>query len=200
MAILRRQQEIPPDFRYVQMETGCDMTAATPGQLVRKVIEHRLHKGLGPLEPEEVWLEIQRQICSGLGPIYCRPEPGEKWRPIKSLARELTLEKVQAFSEGLIAFFRSGARLVDEEVAKARGDTCRGCRFNIHAKGCLCEPFYKLIALLVPKARQQKDLRICAACGCSLQAKVNLPDESVRQSNAGRDLVFPDYCWQAKLN
>jgi hypothetical protein len=200
MSLLRDTRTAPPgDWRYVQLETGCEIGAGSLTELVEKVSFHRKYRKLEPVDKALVLLDVQRQICSGLGDRFCIAEEGETHRYVRDRSRSLTLAKIIAFTSGLIDFVKSGGELVAPAVAKRRGNICRGCRFNVHASGCACAPFYKMLETLLPKNRQQERLRICAACGCSLQVKVNLPDDVVKASNAGSDVVFPEHCWQGKL-
>lgn len=202
MALLRDTRTAPPDgWRYVQFETGLELVGDSLDELADKIARHRKYKELErSSDLATIRLEIQRQICTGLSDVFCLCEDGEApRRHVDDQSRHLTLAKIVAFSEGLIAFITTGGRMVTPSEAQGRGDICRGCRFNVHSRSCACGPFYRMLEAVIPKDRQQANLKICAACGCALQAKVNLPDSIVKASNHGRNLVFPDHCWQKEI-
>lgn len=195
MALLKNPHQTPPDgFVYLQRETGLRIERDTLAECEDSVIAHREHKGLSPTDRPSVSLDIQRQICSGQFPGVCRPEPGEDYRPLRDLSRDLDTEKVMAFSRAAFAFLGSGGEIVDKTESARRAEICRGCRFN-RASTCTCTPVYRMIDALVPAGRRESGLLICGICGCSNQVKTLMPKEVIEKSDAGRNLVYPDHCW-----
>lgn len=193
MATLKSTQVGPPGgWRYVQPETAARFSADDYEELCRQVTEHREYK---EIPTETVGLDIQRQICASAGLDYCRPEEGEDYRPIKDLSARLTTSMALAFSRALAAFVFAGAKFVEKPEAQRRADVCRGCPFNKPATLCSCSEAYKMIDKLIPSDRKVAGVSVCMACGCSLQAKVNLPLSVIAQS-LPKDLVLPDWCWQ----
>lgn len=78
MALLKDTRTAPPGgWVYLQSETGLRMTEPSPGELIATVIRHRTYKGITPLDADDVWRDIQRQLCEKLGNNFCRPEPGD---------------------------------------------------------------------------------------------------------------------------
>lgn len=196
MAILASKHTEPPDgFVYTQKETLARMQRDTLLELVEMVRAHRVYHGLKPDDEASVQLDIERQICLGQFPGVCRPEPSEDYRPYKDISRTLTLAKIESLSHVAFEFVRSGAHFVGEEEAERRATICRGCKFNYTPNACLCTPLWKMIAALIPSKRKLEGLRICAICGCSLQAKVLMTDSVLKDADQGNDFRYPDYCW-----
>jgi len=186
----------PPDgWRYLQKETQTWIRANIHEELVDAVCAHRQYKGLTPTDRESVSRDIQRQICLGAKPGVCRGETGEEYQPFPDLARELSLKKIAAFSETLVAWLKAGGHMVSKEETILRANICRGCPFNRPAPNCSCTPFYMLIASLIPSDRRETGLFVCGLCGCALQAKVLAPLKVAKEGNPD-GLKLPSWCWQ----
>ena len=193
MATLKNSREVPPGgWVYVERETGLRFAEDSFSDLVKRVTDHRNYKGL-PVD--DVPRLIEDQICLGLGPDICNPRPGEDYRPIKDLTQNLTSDMAAAANRSLIEFVKGGLQFNDRTESVRRADICRTCPFNKPASGCSCHTIYRMIELLIPKSRQQPGVSVCMACGCSLQAKVNMPDSVVIASNSAAT-AFPPWCWQ----
>lgn len=193
MARIKHFRIVPPGgWKYVQPETGVRFESFDFDDLVRQVKAHREYKAL----PVDLIAEdIERQLCAGLGPEWCAAEPGEDYRPVRDLTAELTTAMALSLGKAVTGFIASGAQFVDKAEAERRAGICRGCPFNKPAKLCSCSAVYSLVEALIPKDRKEIGVSVCMACGCSLQAKVNLPLEVVNASNSP-DVVFPQWCWQ----
>lgn len=197
MATIRSFRDTPPGgWRYVQPETGVRFESDNWDDLLRQILPHRRYKGI-PLETLEQ--DVQRQLCLGLDEAWCRPEPGEDYRPVKDLSSRLSTPLAFSLTRaiaGAVAEVAAGrAALADPAEAARRADICRRCPFNKPASMCSCSAIYKAIDLAIPKDRRLVGLGVCMACGCTLQAKVNLPQAVVEASNSP-DVVFPSWCWQ----
>jgi hypothetical protein len=194
MALIKSFHVIPPgSWRYVQPETGVrfhsDFSFAEIADQVRK---HREYKGL-PVDTVEV--DIQRQMCAGLTDNHCKPEPGEDWQPVKDLTAELTTEMAKSLGKAVLAFVLTGGEFVPKTEAAARANVCRGCPFNKPATLCACSSVYGVMEKLIPPDRREPGVSVCMACGCSLQAKVNLPAEVIQKSLPA-EITLPKWCWQ----
>jgi hypothetical protein len=204
MALLnmpRTTPPVPPGFAYTQMETSTRIQAEDSlGQLIDLVIAHRKYKGLTPTDEESVSKDVQRQICSQMPPGWCRGEPGEDYKPFNDLSRTLTLDKITSFSRAVFAWVTSGDGYVDEEEATRRAKICLACPFNKEVSMCNCSPLWEFLQKVIPPRRRIANLHACGICGCMLQAKVLAPENVVRESNKGRDLSYPVYCWAYDMN
>lgn len=77
--VLRDTRTAPPGgWVYTQPETGLRMSEPSPGELIATVVRHRTYKNLTPLDADDVWNDIQRQICERLPSEFCRPEPSDQ--------------------------------------------------------------------------------------------------------------------------
>lgn len=196
MALLARKESVPPDgFQYTQAETKARLTAHTLAKLTEMVRLHRQHHGLKPDDSASIQTEIERQICMAMPPGWCLPEPGESYEPLTDISRTLTLSKIESFSKAAFAFVRSGVQFVSDEEATRRANICRGCKFNFTPHACMCTPLWKLIGALIPAAKKMEGLRVCAICGCALQAKVLMPQQILDQVDGPNNYRWPTYCW-----
>lgn len=197
MALIKSFRDVPPGgWRYVQPETAVRFDCDTFEGLVAQVIPHRKYKNLAP---ENTNLDVQRQICAGLDTTWCEPEPGENYQPVADLTASLTTSMALSLGRAVIAALSEVASgktpFCPKDEAAARAAVCRGCPFNKPASLCACSAVYKTIEATIPADRRQAGVSVCMACGCSLQAKTNLPLAVVQASNSP-DTVFPTWCWQ----
>jgi len=194
MSTLKHYSIVPPGgWRYVQPDTAVRFESDTLEDLVRQVTRHREYKGLNV---DHVQLDIERQLCWGLSDEWCRAEPGEVHKPVRDLTQELTTQMAASLGKAVVAFLGSGGKFNEKPEAQRRAAICRGCPFNKSAKACSCSAVYKLVEAMVPATRQEPGVSVCMACGCSLQAKINLPLEVVKAS-LSPEVVVPPWCWQA---
>lgn len=182
----------PGGWRYVQPETGVQFATRSWQSLVSEVREHREYKGI-PVETVE--LDIERQICMRDTGGQCIPEPGEDYRPVADLTARLTTSMAVSLTKGVATFLAGGAQWVDKAEAERRAAICRGCPFNKPASLCSCSSVYKLLDSLVPSERHLQGVSVCMACGCTLQAKANMPIEAV-QASLPPGITLPPFCWQ----
>jgi hypothetical protein len=199
MALIRSFRDVPPGgWRYVQPETAVWFSSDNYDDLIAQIIPHRKYKGL-PVESVE--LDVQRQLCLGLDEGWCKPEPGENYRPVADLTARLTTGMALSLGKTVVAALAEVAAgklpLASKDDAQRRATICRGCPFNKPSSLCSCSAVYKAIEATIPKDRLQPGISVCMACGCSLQAKVNLP-LSVVQAGNSTEATFPPHCWQTE--
>lgn len=198
MALIKSTRLVPPGgWRYVQPETAMRFSSEFSfEELVAQVKNHREYKQLSTETLEE---DIQRQMCSGLSGEHCRPEPGESWTPVKdltaSLSTSLAVKLMSSVTRALMKFVLGGLEFVPKAEAVRRADICQRCPFNKPATLCACSSVYGAVEKLIPDDRKELGVSVCMACGCSLQAKVNLPNDVILASLPD-DLVLPSWCWQ----
>jgi len=197
MALIRSFRDVPPGgWRYVQPETGVRFECDTFEGLVAMVRPHRDYKGI---PSTTLAADIQRQLCISLDTSWCAPEPGEDYRPVEDLTSRLTTSMALSLGKavaGVLAEVAAGRTpLCPPEEAAARAAVCRGCPLNKPASLCSCSAVYKAIEASIPKDRRQAGISVCMACGCSLQAKANLPLGVVQAANSP-GVTFPPWCWQ----
>lgn len=196
MATLKALRDVPPGgWKYVERETGQRFESDDYDGLKAAVRRHREYKGL-PVDDLDTL--IQSQLCLGLSTEHCKPAPGEDYRPVTNKTQSLTASMALAANKAFMAFALIGFTFNEKAEADRRAAICRTCPFNTPASGCSCHAIYRTIEATIPAARKQPGISVCMACGCSLQAKVNLPD-SVVVASASPDVVFPTWCWQREI-
>ncbi len=201
MAVLKSRRDSPPgEWKYFQRETEYEMKGENESDIVNLVVAHRRYRNLHPQDPEAVRLDIHRQICSKLGTQECQKEgPDDKWKPINPERIRFTASMIMSFSAAALEFVKGGLKLVPVEESLRRAAICQGCPMNQPMTGCNCNNFHKIVASMVPADRTIPYVGVCYACGCDLKSKVNLTDEVIIESNKGRDIEYPDFCWQRAI-
>lgn len=201
MARMLFPNQTPPGrWVYFQKETRLWIIGEDKIDLIAQTMSHRKYKHLPRTSQDEILEDIERQVCERLGPELCQAEPGEDWKPMKDIGRNISLDQVRAFSSFALHHMKNGGELVAPELARARADKCMDCQFNQQITNCgACEKVYELVEKLVPAERRFDGLSVCRICGCGLKVKVNVPIEVIRSSEEERSLQYPpaDKCWIA---
>jgi len=199
MAYLKIPSQQPPGgWIYFQKETRKWFTGDQGlKEMAEEIAEHRRYRELPRATPDEALEDIHEQICNRIGPEHCRPNKGEDWRPIRrDYTRNLDSEMAVGFTKGFLEFVKGHGEMVAEPEVTRRANICLSCPLNMKAEGCAgCTTLYHLINAAIPARRQVGGLEICAACGCGLKAKVNMPRVVIEKADEGRDLVYPLWCW-----
>jgi hypothetical protein len=197
MAKLMNKRETPPtQWRYVEMETGYLFEGIDYEDLVRKVRVHRDYKGL-PSDLATVQELVDTQLCLTLPDGVCRRGPGDIPQ-IEDRTHAISGVQIMNFNKALFTFLKEGMSFEEKEEAERRADVCAKCPLNKSLKQCSCSTFYKVVEKMIPEHRRDRRISVCAACGCSLQAKVNMPG-SVLKASSDPALAFPEWCWQPEV-
>lgn len=198
MATLRKRNTTPPGgFNYKQRETGLWIHSHHLEGLVMKVIAHRKQKNLEPIVYDEVQFEVETQICSYQTPRVCRPDNSETWDPTEDRTAGIDRGKIRAATSAMLSFIKDMS-LVDESELARRQEICKGCYMNKGAKGCLCKPVYQMVDSLIPEDRKSEDLQVCGACGCALNAKVQVKEQVILDTH-DESIKYPELCWQREI-
>ena len=200
MPYLKLPRQSPPGgWRYFQPETKLWFNGDDQGfaDMVERIVVHRKYRELSRSTFDEVLEDVNRQLCERLGPAHCGAQKGEAWSYIKQdFSNGINGETALAGSKALLDFILSGKKLNDEDESLSRAEVCRSCHLNTPAQGCgNCSALAQTTAKLVPENRRYSGLNVCAACGCGLQLKVNVPMEIVKSADADRGLTYPAHCW-----
>lgn len=205
MAKLYNKGMVPPTgYSYRERATGVWFTCDSEADLRAKVKAHREYKGI---QTDTIDKDIEEQMCLRLDDRWCKAcDGGEVYEPVIDRTKGMTTEMAFSANRAIISFikgaivalFTGKSAWVDPYKSSERANICRGCPFNKPLNGCSCQDAYKAIEAMIPEKRKQPGCHICAACGCSLQAKLNMPDSVVAESIAP-GTTFPPWCWQRPL-
>lgn len=196
-ATLRFPHTAPPGgYQYFQSETRYRIKGFTTMEdTAWSVVAHRQYRNLPRASYQEAIEDVHSQLCERLGSEHCRGA-----EDCTDFSQNLSGEQIISFSKAFIKHVANGCEFVDIEEAKRRAEICRGCHMNMPKEGCTsCGPLVSFIELAIPAERRFDDLEMCAACGCSLKAKVNATNDVIEAGNKGRNLRMPAHCWQNKL-
>lgn len=168
--------------------------------MCERVALHRGYRNLPRTDYQDVVDDVNAQMCERLGPDHCTARKGDQWMHIKKdFSNGIDGETALAGSRALLDFLKSGRQMVEDAESLRRADICRSCHLNTPAQGCgNCSSLATATARLVPENRRYSGLNVCAACGCGLQLKVNVPLDIIEASEKHRDLTYPQNCWLHK--
>ena len=204
MPTLKLSRETPPGgWRYFQPETRLWFSGDEQGvyEMAERIVAHRRYANVPRGTIQEVMEDIHNQICERLGPAFCHQKGGGTFFHIKKdLSQNIDSQTAIAGTKAFIEFLATGRELVDRQEAFRRAEICRSCHLNTHGKGCVsCNGLNKLVKTVLKEERREPGLYICAACGCGLQAKVQVNEEVIKAADQGRDLTYPAWCWVPEI-
>ena len=202
MPYLKMPNLTPPGgWRYFQPETRLWFNGDDQGaeDMFEKIASHRVYRNLPRTSLAEVKEDVHNQTCERLGPEHCRGIADGGFYLKQNYAANMSLGTVMAGSKALMDFLVNGVDQVPLEQVKQRANTCLSCHLNTPMTGCKsCSSLGKTIAKILPGERRSSLLNACAACGCSLQLKVNATIETIKKADEGRNIAYPDHCWVKK--
>lgn len=182
---------------YEDKENGIVVKGPTLKLLVSRLKEELLKRSL-PV-PADIDQVICKQICAKV-PEACVFQ--DENRPTTPIKKGFTVTDVKAFIKSVEGTITSGG-VVDQETAEERTNICMRCPYNTKLPGCEgCSGIANLVFKVIG-ARQTNNmghLKQCGVCGCSLKAKVWVPQETVKQTAQVQNNIndFPDWCWVRK--
>lgn len=204
----------PGGWQYRQPETGWQ--APTPlgstfTQTVLQIRSHRLsNSGFNLVtDIDAIGIELEAYTCARLGgdPTFCQ-EGGDfpkSKAPLEQPTAPVGHERF-AFLAGdvegakvIAQWFGDGGRPVDQLLADARAETCRGCAFNTEYRivtGAIANTVRRLVGLkngLKLTVAHEESLGACAKCGCHLPTKIWVPLRHLTRDDDQER--FPAHCW-----
>ena len=183
LRLVNKTTEVPPGgWHWVCPTTGTIVRASCWVDLV-----HNVNKHVAGCKkcPDVLPNQIEQQICERVGRGLCNDDNGA---PVfTEPAKALTVSQVLTFTRTLISWFREGNKLVSQATAEKRAKICTSCPLNqdlTNCTGCAMKPIRNAVSLLRGKRRTSLDsaLRICQACGCSLEVKVWFPKGVLKEN------------------
>ena len=177
-------------WAYLEPKTGVWLHGDDFFSLVAQVRAHREFKGI---QIDTLVDDVTTQVCQRLGPAACTE--WDEYYPDKT--DQLSQELMFSFNSAVLEFLKGGLQTVDATEASRRAEICRRCPFNKSTKTCSCSLFYKALNAALPASMKDPSLQVCSVCGCSLQAKVWMPENVINASSSGT--AFPSHCWQKDL-
>lgn len=157
-------------------------------------------RGRGLPVPEDIVQKVLEQICNK-APHACIFSNGQQ-PPTTQIKKGFTVTDVKAFIKSVEWTITSGG-VVDQETAEERTNICMRCPYNTRLPGCEgCSGIANLVFKVIGarKTHNMGELKQCGVCGCSLKAKVWVPQDTVKQTaNVQNNMNdFPDWCWVRK--
>ena len=186
-----------PAQQYTDAETGLSVRGETLKLLVNRMKTALAGANL-PI-PEDLEQRILREICKA-APDSCLYINEEA--PHLTTKKGYTIRDVKAFIKSVEGTITQGG-VVDQDTAEERTNTCMRCPYNTNLPGCEGCSGVANIVFRVIGARKTKNLgylKQCGVCGCSLKAKVWVPQETIKATAQIQENMndFPDWCWVRK--
>ena len=180
-------------WRYIQPDTGFEFKSPTLRLLAKQVSEHRESNGIAL---GDVRADIEAFVCAQLplGAEDCYTQIEGDYSDI-ALKTRFNMDDVKRFIEAAISALGNRG-LVDDREAEARAHICASCPLNTHVKGCwrcvgLADFLFRLIG--TRRTAHASRLNQCGVCGCSIKAKIWLPQDVAQKVSEGHK--FPSWCW-----
>jgi len=197
MPRLRYKNQAPPGgYQYFQSESRLRIKGYTTAEdTVWAIVAHRQYRHLERASYQEAYDDMHAQLCERLGKAAC-----VECDDVTDYSQNLSGDQIIGFTKAFIKHVANGCEFVDIEEAHRRADICLGCHMNMPKEGCAtCGTLVSFIEMAIPSERRFDGLEMCAACGCSLKAKVNATQDVILAGNKNRNLKMPAHCWQNKL-
>lgn len=210
-----RTTQIRGGYSYIHPETQITIGPTTSfPDLMIALREYCRHQGISV--PTEV--EVECQICLKQ-PEDCRfatpreleqdeeipdfstvpiPLPPEPQSAPTNALKPIRMADVVSATKRLGKWLLGGRKKVAPVDSERRARVCLSCPQHVEIKedgSCrdCSDPIRKAVNVVVGEGRfpSAKKLGACAACGCALEAKVQLPTKYVQ----GLNETLPDHCW-----
>ena len=183
---------------YEDKEFGIIVRGPTVKLIISK-FETEL-RGRGLPVPQDIEQKVLEQVCSK-APHACIFQNGQQPQATQ-VKQGFTVTDVKAFIKSVEGTITSGG-VVDQETAEERTNICMRCPYNTRLPGCEgCSGIANLVFKVIGarKTHNMGHLKQCGVCGCSLKAKVWVPQDTVKQTaNVQNNMNdFPDWCWVRK--
>lgn len=183
-----------PAQYYKDAETGIEVRGPTLRQLVDRMMAELTTANL-PI-PEDLEQRILKEVSKQAPDscIYIDENP-----PKRSVKKHFTTVDVKAFIKAVEGTITSGG-VVSQDEAEERTNICMQCPYNIKIVGCEgCAGISNLVFKIIGarKTNNLGYLKQCGVCGCSLKAKVWVPQDVIKQTAQIQNNMadFPDWCW-----
>jgi hypothetical protein len=183
--------------KYTDPETGIMVKGQTLKLLVNRY-RQELRNRMLPV-PEDLDQRILKEI-SKVYPQCCSYV--DEAPPSVTLKKNFNITDVKAFLKSVEGTIKGGG-VVSQEVAEERTNICMRCPYNKSLPGCEgCSGVANIVFSIIGarKTDNMGYLKQCGVCGCSLKAKVWVPQETIKQTAQIQNNMndFPDWCWVRK--
>lgn len=182
-------------FRYFVPETGILIEAPDWETLLSRVRKNLTANGHAV--PVDLPAKVEDWLCNQLPAGFCYQVSVNDPKNLGGLS----FEQVKQGTATLVDWFLGGRQKVDKAEAEARTKICASCQYNKEPQGCSgCakNAIHDLVAKVVggEKVAGGHLLKGCAVCGCSLEAKVWIPLETIQKhTTPERNALLPEWCW-----
>ena len=194
MIKLKKRNQTPPGGWKYKDDSGFWIEGRNIDTLISNIILHRNRNGSSKsVDPVEVEQEVLHQLCSILDGTWCKSDV--EFATYEDKTSFFKLDKITSVAKAALEIAK-GAELVDADELARRQDICRKCFLNKPPRGCACAVVYKTINASIPENRRDENLQMCGACGCMINAKIQLPMSAVNAANEGTNNKYPPHCWQ----
>lgn len=196
---LKDRRKVPPTgYAYREPATGATIDGKSLEETTSLVMLHRAANNLPRQSHDEVFEDVETQLCQLLGPQWCENARQwgfqNDWPSIVAGTRTLT---AWAFER-----VKGGNPYVTQEEAEARAEACSKCFLNQRGGGCMSCGFVDLVRSLLAETpdpgRTKFDDRLntCSVCGCLLQKKVWLRRDLIQSTPEQQEAYASlPWCW-----
>lgn len=180
----------PNGFRYVFPQDGWVDHAWDYATWFQQAKDHARANNLREPNVDD----LEEQLCLTLPPGWCNYDDPNRPRPNTELDWNDVLRGVDAYSQYVLKGFAQ----VDKDEADRRALICSRCYLNVNISGCsACRAVADKLASQF-NSKYDYALKYCAACKCTLRAKVHFPLDILDREGAEVKQLYPEHCWLNK--
>ena len=201
---LKTKTEIPPgEYAYTDPDTGHTSKGGTFHECVLLARKHRQENNL-PV-PDDFEAQVEHFICARLSPQWCAFEDNTIMIPTPDMSVDALIAGGRALLT-LVVNSLNADSWVSPEEAERRAYTCARCPLNGNAEGCSPCRGLEAVASVTERlrntrnTRQDKWLRYCMACGCSLKLIVwvsnKILDDGMTDEKRALIEQRAPHCWR----
>lgn len=177
---------------YEDAPSGVTVVGNTIPKIIQAVKDVRISKGM---EVDDVDFAVHEYVCERI-PGFC-----SKLDTNKRELREYTKSDVLAFLASVAGTIKNGPAL--EKEAQSRANTCISCPYNKRLAGCEgCNGVAESVFNVIGKKTVvgMGSLNNCKICGCTLKAKIWVPDVTLKKTARIQNNMdaYPEWCWVKK--
>lgn len=197
MMQFKNKMAIPPKgYDFKDPDTGHRTNRRNYDQWVGDIQEHRVGMNLPKIDPTEAENQNCHKLSNAAAKVFCT---GDGLNATDAVT--LHASDIARGTRTILNFKLAGSPLVSQEEADRRAAICSTCYLNVPFRmpcAGMCGELLEVVEKVVGGVRTQNhnDLNACAACKCSLVAKVHVPLEIIKKTESDDiNALYPDFCW-----
>lgn len=198
MMRFKNRQAVPPGgYDFKDPDTGHRINCRNFDQWIGLIKDHRAANNLPPIAAEAPEDQNCHKLSTDAAQVFCAGDGLD----LATDGVSLHASDIARGTRTILNFKLAGSPLVTQEQADRRASICATCYLNVpYRMPCagMCGELLEIVTAIVggAKTAHHNDLNACAACKCSLPAKVWIPLDIIKKTEPDViNEIYPDFCW-----